>query len=405
MSHRKFEHPRRGSLGFLPRKRTKHHRGRIRKFPKDDKSKPIHLTGFIGFKAGMTHIVREINKPGSKLNKKECVEAVTIVECPKMAVVGITGYQETPRGLKKLKTVWAEHIDESCIRRFYKRYRGNGNFKAFTKYQKAENYKKNVTKGLALLKKKANVIRVLVHPVMKDIQHVGKIKAPLVEMQVNGKEVAEKVDWAENHLEKFVRISDVFSEGQFMDVIGVTKGKGYEGVTARYGCKKLPRKTHKGLRKVGCVGAWHPERVRWTIARAGQNGYHHRTEANKRILRIGKKESNDNATTEADVTQKTITPLGGFPHYGNIVNDFVMLKGCTVGTKKRTLILRQALAAPTLNGEAAQVNIKFIDTSSKFGHGRFQTKTEKEKYYGKVKETKSKKQVNKDLYVSRIATK
>ena len=82
-----------------------------------------------------------------------------------------------------------------------------------------------------------------------------------------------------------------------------------------------------------------------------------------------------------------------------------MLKGCTVGTKKRTLILRQALAAPTLNGEAAQVNIKFIDTSSKFGHGRFQTQAEKEKYYGKVKETKSTKKVNKDLYVSRIATK
>ena len=56
MSHRKFEHPRRGSLGFLPRKRTKHHRGRVRKFPKDDQTKPVHLTAFVGFKAGMTHI-------------------------------------------------------------------------------------------------------------------------------------------------------------------------------------------------------------------------------------------------------------------------------------------------------------------------------------------------------------
>jgi len=92
MSHRKFENPRHGSLGFLPRKRTKHHRGRVRKFPKDDKTRQVHLTAFVGFKAGMTHVVREINKPGSKLNKKECVEAVTIVECPRMNVVGITGY-------------------------------------------------------------------------------------------------------------------------------------------------------------------------------------------------------------------------------------------------------------------------------------------------------------------------
>lgn len=406
MSHRKFEHPRRGSLGFLPRKRTKHHRGRVRKFPKDNTARPVHLTAYLGFKAGMTHIVREINKPGSKLNKKECVEAVTIIECPKMVVVGITGYQETPRGLKKLKTVFAEHLDESCIRRFYKRYRGKDHFRAFKNYQKPENYKKNVQKGLTLLKKKADVIRVLCHPKMNDIRHIGRVKAPLSEIQVNGgKDVAEKLSWAESHLEKEVRVSDVFDLGQFVDVIGVTKGKGFEGVTARYGVKKLPRKTHKGLRKVGCIGSWHPERVRYTIARAGQNGYHHRTEANKRILRVGKsaREVQDNATTEADVTQKNITPMGGFPHYGEVLNDFIMLKGCTVGTKKRTLVLRESLFAPTLTGEATNVNIKFIDTSSKMGHGRFQTKEEKNKYFGKTKETRETKVLKKDLYNSRIA--
>jgi len=240
---------------------------------------------------------------------------------------------------------------------------------------------------------------------MSDIRHIGKIKAPLVEIQVNGgKDVNEKLSWAESHLEKFVRVPEVFDLGQFADVIGVTKGKGFEGVTARFGVKKLPRKTHKGLRKVGCIGAWHPERVRWTIARAGQNGYHHRTEPNKRILRVGKSalEVQDNATTEADVTQKNITPMGGFPHYGQVINDYIMLKGCTVGTKKRTLLLRQALFPPTLTGEATQVNIKFIDTSSKFGHGRFQTTTEKEKYYGKKKEEKQKKVLKKDLYKTRI---
>ncbi len=35
MSHRKFEAPRRGSLGFLPRKRTKHHHGKVKTFPRD----------------------------------------------------------------------------------------------------------------------------------------------------------------------------------------------------------------------------------------------------------------------------------------------------------------------------------------------------------------------------------
>jgi len=60
------------------------------------------------------------------------------------------------------------------------------------------------------------------------------------------------------------------------------------GVTSRWHTRKLPRKTHKGLRKVACIGAWHPSRVQFTVARAGQKGYHHRTEMNKKIYRIGK---------------------------------------------------------------------------------------------------------------------
>lgn len=32
---------------------------------------------------------------------------------------------------------------------------------------------------------------------------------------------------------------------------------------------------------------------------------------------------------------------GGFVHYGEVTNDFVMLKGCVVGTKKRVLTLRK----------------------------------------------------------------
>ena len=120
MSHRKFEQPRHGSLGFLPRKRTKSHRGRIRSFPKDVPSQPPHLTAFMGFKAGMTHVLREVDKPGSKLHKRETVEAVTILECPPMNVVGLVGYVNTPRGLRTLSTVWTAHLNESVKRRFYK---------------------------------------------------------------------------------------------------------------------------------------------------------------------------------------------------------------------------------------------------------------------------------------------
>ena len=67
-------------------------------------------------------------------------------------------------------------------------------------------------------------------------------------------------------------IAAVFS-AVALDVIGITKGHGFEGVTARWGTRKLPRKTHKGLRKVACIGAWHPARVRFSVPRAGQDGF------------------------------------------------------------------------------------------------------------------------------------
>lgn len=57
-----------------------------------------------------------------EVNKKEVVEAVTIVETPPMMVVGIVGYVETPRGLRSFKTVFAEHISDECRRRFYKNW-------------------------------------------------------------------------------------------------------------------------------------------------------------------------------------------------------------------------------------------------------------------------------------------
>ncbi|KAG9090771.1 60S ribosomal protein L3 [Ceratobasidium sp. 370] len=265
MSHRKYEAPRHGSLGFLPRKRAARHRGKVKSFPKDDPKKPVHLTAIMGYKAGMTHVVRDLDRPGSKMHKREVVEAVTIVETPPLIVVGVVGYDEV------------------------------------------------------------------------------------------------------------------------VDVIAVTRGHGFEGVTARWGTKKLPRKTHKGLRKVACIGAWHPSKVMFSVARAGQNGYHHRTEINKKIYRIGSGEDKANARTESDATDKTITPLGGFPHYGIVKNDFLLLKGSIPGTKKRVVTIRKSLMVHTSRRDLEKVQLKFIDTSSKFGHGAFQTKEEKHAFMGTLK--------------------
>jgi len=388
MSHRKFSAPRHGSMGFVPKKRSCRHRGKVKAFPKDDRGKPVHLTAFLCYKAGMTHVVREVDKPGSKVNKKEVVEAVTFLETPPVVIVGIIGYIETPRGLRSLKTVWAEHIAEDCRRRLYKNwYRSKK--KAFTKTSKKwqdELGKKEIERDLAKIKKYCKVVRVIVHTQMKLMRHRQK-KAHVMEIQLNGGSVADKVNWARERLEKTVTISEVFQPNEMIDIIGITKGKGYKGVTSRWHTRKLPRKTHKGLRKVACIGAWHPSRVRFTTARAGQKGYHHRTEVNKKIYRIGKSALTDkqNGATEFDLTEKTINPMGGFPHYGLVNQDFIMIRGCCMGPKKRVLTLRKSLITQTKRFASEKIDLKFIDTSSKFGHGRFQTHAEKKAFMGKLK--------------------
>ena len=50
-----------------------------------------------------------------------------------------------------------------------------------------------------------------------------------MEVQVNGGSVPQKVDWARDMLEKQVNVGSVFSQDELIDVIGVTKGKGYKG--------------------------------------------------------------------------------------------------------------------------------------------------------------------------------
>jgi len=375
-------------LGFGPRKRCKRQRGHVKAFPKDNASKPAHLTAFMGYKAGMTHILRDVNKPGSKLHKKETVEAVTIVETPPMIVVGVVGYVETPRGLRALTTVWANFLGEEVKRRFYRNwYRAK--HKAFTKYQKkVADAPASVEAELARIKKHCAVVRVLAHTQIRKVK-LGQKKAHLMEIQVNGgKTVADKVAFAHSLFERNVPVDTVFTQNEMIDIIAVTKGHGFTGVIKRWGVRKLPRKTHRGLRRVACIGAWHPSRVNRSVARAGQHGYFHRTEINKKIYRIGKSAGSEenkgmgNASTEFDLTVKDITPLGGFVHYGEVKEDFLMLKGCVAGTKKRVLTLRKSLLTSTTRDALEEINLKFIDTSSKFGHGRFQTADEKAKWLG-----------------------
>ncbi|CAN6990417.1 unnamed protein product, partial [Brassica rapa subsp. trilocularis] len=237
--------------------------------------------------------------------------------------------EDTPRGLRSLSTVWAQHLSEEVRRRFYKNW-AKSKKKAFTKYSKkheTEDGKKDIQSQLEKMKKYCTVIRVLAHTQIRKLKGLKQKKAHLNEIQ-----------------------------------------------------------THRGLRKVACIGAWHPARVSYTVARAGQNGYHHRTEMNKKIYRLGKVgQETHTAMTEFDRTEKEITLMGGFPHYGIVKDDYLLIKGCCVGPKKRVVTLRQTLLKQTSRVALEEIKLKFIDTASNGGHGRFQTAEEKAKFYGRVK--------------------
>ena len=94
--------------------------------------------------------------------------------------------------------------------------------------------------------------------------------------------------------------------------------------------------------------------ILWTVAQAGQMGYHKRTEFNKKILKIASADEVDQ-----------INPDGGFVKYGLVKNDYVLVKGSLPGPSKRLVILRQPIRPNNKSEDIPQIN--YISTKSKQG--------------------------------------
>ena len=150
---------------------------------------PPHLTVLWNKAAFFTS--ERCDKPGSKLHKKETCEAVTIVECPQMIVVGLVGYRRTPQGLRGVKTVWAEHLSDEIKRRFYKNW-FKSKKKAFQKYSKKYS-NGSIEQDLEALKKSCDVIRVIAHTQVRKVKNLKQKKAQMMEIQE--RPVADKVDF------------------------------------------------------------------------------------------------------------------------------------------------------------------------------------------------------------------
>ncbi|NJE05936.1 50S ribosomal protein L3 [Thermococcus sp. M36] len=343
----KIHRPRRGSLAYSPRKRAKSIVPRIRKWPKDSE---VRMLGFAGYKAGMTHILMIDDRPG--LTKgKEIFMPVTVVEVPPLFVYGIRAYRQGYLGLETATEVWFHELNDYVKRRI----------KTLPKDYNEEAFKEKLGQLEDLVNDGEIVdVRLLVHTQPWLIKL--KKKPEVMEYAIGG-DVKAKFDYAKERIGKELRASEVLHEGELLDVIAVTKGKGTQGPVKRWGIKiqfHKAQRAGKG-RHVGNLGPWHPTRVMWTVPQAGQMGFHHRTEFNKRLIAIG-----ENGKLKLDEKNEIeITPKGGFPHYGIIRSDFLMIQGTIPGSFKRIIRVRPAIRPPKKKPPVERPQITYISRESK----------------------------------------
>jgi large subunit ribosomal protein L3 len=315
MAHRKKHAPRHGSLAFLPRKRATIIKGRIRHWL--DSSDEISFLGFAGFKAGMTHITYIEDQKNSPYYGKELMKPITIIEVPPLILIGIRIYNEDDYGKFVVGEIFANEVNNYLTRKI--------NIPDFENYN-FEEIKENL---LNKIKQTSEIRGIFQTQPYKT--SLPRKKPDIIEIKVNStNSPIEEFKFAFERLGREIRARDVLTEGELIDVIAVTKGKGFQGPVKRFGIKILTRKNNKIKRAVACIGPWHPARVLYTVPRPGQLGFHQRTEYHKRIMQIGENE-------------EEINPKGGIIKYGKISGDYLLILGSIPGPKKRLIRLRKTI--------------------------------------------------------------
>jgi len=324
MGHRKVNAPRRGSLAFLPRGRATRQTARIRFWPHVETGPT--LLGFMGYKAGMTHVFMVEDRAGSPNFGKEVMYPATVIDTPPLTICAVRAYTQTPYGLKTLTEAWMKEPPKDINR-----------LTTPPKNPDPQNGFKKMEENLD----KITEFRLLASTQPK-LAGVPKKKPELIEIKVDGAQIKDQFEYVKNQLGKNLSVTNIFKEGQYIDVVAVSKGKGFQGPVKRFGVKIRDRKSRKTQRGIATLGPWNPSRVLYTVARAGQMGYHQRTEYNKRILKIG--------TNGADVT-----PKGGFIRYGPVKGAYVIVSGSIPGPTKRQIRLRYPTRPPRRVPEAPKI--------------------------------------------------
>lgn len=311
--------PRRhGSLQFSPRKRARTQKAVFRSYPELSLEQPT-LVAFPGYKVGMVHILMKEDRPGKLNIGQPVVLASTVVETPPIQIVGFRPYKGTYYGLKPITTVIK--IDKNDVIS-----------RTLTVGDGVDNLDEALSKVEASVDQTEEV-RVLAYT-RPDLAGIHKKKPEFLEIPIKGGSMEERIELAKSLVGTQMKVTEVFRVGQLVDVTAVTKGHGWQGVVRRFGVELLRHKAGKGRWRVGSLGSRHPPYVTWRVPRAGQYGYHKRTEYNKRILMMG------DLSEEGHID---ITPKGGFKNYGILKSQYVVLSGSVPGPAKRFVFMRHPI--------------------------------------------------------------
>jgi large subunit ribosomal protein L3 len=285
----------------------------------------------------MTYIFTIEDRKRSPNFGKEVMRAATILETPPILVCGIRTYQKTPYGLQNITEAWMKEAPASLDRLLVL----PDEFNTDAMLQKIQD---NL--------EQTSYIRVIAatQPTQTSL---SKKKPETMEIQIGGGTIQQQFDYAKQLLGKTVAPEEVFKEGQFIDIAGVTVGKGFQGPVKRWHVTKLQHKGRKTKRGIATLGPWNPHHLMYSIPRAGQTGYHQRIEFNKRILKIGK-------------DGKEVTVKGGFVRYGEVNGPYILISGSIPGTEKRTIRLRVPARPPTEVPETAP-QVTYISVESPQG--------------------------------------
>jgi large subunit ribosomal protein L3 len=330
----KIHNPRRGSMGFYPRKRSRSVVPHTKAWAEDGSTPK--LQAFAGYKAGMTHAMVIDYRPNSTTSGQQVVMPVTVVETPAMTIAAVRAYESGAYGDRTLTEVWADKLPARLGQRL-----------PLPKKQDAD------AKWKLMDDAELSDVRVLAITAPGAVSGVDSKTPEVMEIRIGGGDMAARIAFGKDLLGKEVQAADVLKTGQMTDIQGVTKAFGFESRVVRFGTMLLSHKNSKHRRMIGTQGSWHPAFVQSTVPNDGQRGFHHRTEYNKRVLRVGD-----------DVAE--INQNGGFMHYGEVRNPFLLIHGSIPGPSKRLVKVRDAVRYS--KGVAVdEPTIEYISTSSKQG--------------------------------------